>query len=338
MTRTRAKRASVPVVLQVVAALLLLVLASDGFTNAVEWIGALLGLTRSAVGAIVAAIASSVPETMVAFIALVLLTGSSSQAIGIGAVLGAPLMLSTAVFSLIGIGSIALGQKHDVVAAPTRPVLVGLVLFLFTFALVIGASFAPTLPVRAGVAVLAIGAYIVYLVYHMRLRLLESDEAPPRLRIAPKSARPHIGLVLLQLALATALTAVAARWFVSSLSSLSASLAVSALTISIVLSPIATELPEAINSVIWMRRDLDDLALGNVIGAMMFQTSIAGSIGLLATPWVLGFEEYRAAAITLTAVLLVIVWTLARRRIEAWSLALCGLLYAGFIGAELTAH
>jgi cation:H+ antiporter len=274
----------------------------------------------------------------VAFIALVLLTGSSNQAIGIGAVLGAPLMLSTVVFCLIGIGSIALGKRHDVVAAPTRPVLVGLVLFLSTFALVIGASFAPTLAVRSGVAVLAIGTYIAYLIYHMRLRLLESDEAPAPLRIAPKARRPNLGLVFLQLALATALTAIAARWFVSSLSSLSTTLAVSALTISLILSPIATELPEAINSIIWMRRDLDDLALGNVIGAMMFQTSIAGSIALLATPWVLDAAGYRAAAVTIAAVALVIVWTLVRRRIESWSLALCGLLYAGFIGAALTAH
>ena len=322
-----------PVALQVVAALLLLVLASDGFTNSVEWIGALFGLTRSAVGAIVAAIASSLPETMVAFIALVLLSDPTSRDIGTGAVLGAPVMLSTVVFCIIGVGSIVLGQKRDV-AAPTRPVLVGLVLFLCTFALVIGASFAPTFAVRCGTAVLAIGAYIAYLIYHMRLRVVESDEAPPRLRIAPRSQRPHIGLVFLQLILATALTAIAARWFVTSLTALSSEFAVSALLISLILSPIATELPEAINSIIWMRRDLDDLALGNVIGAMMFQTSVGGAIGLLATPWMIGPVGYKAAATALVAVLIVIVWTLIRRRIEAWSLAVCGLLYVGFITVE----
>jgi cation:H+ antiporter len=334
MPRTQAKRASVPIALQVIFALLLLVLASDAFTNAVEWIGALFGLTRSAVGAIVAAIGSSLPETMVAFIALVLLADPSSQAIGIGAVIGAPLMLSTVVFCLIGVGAIVLGKRHDTVEAPARPVIVGLALFSCTFALVIGASFAPTFAVRVGAAALALGAYAAYLIYHMRLRLLESDESPARLRISPRAQRPALGLVLLQLAIATVLTAVAARWFVASLASLSEVLAVSPLLISILLSPIATELPEVLNSVIWMRRDLDDLALGNVIGAMMFQTSIAGAIGLLATPWVLDGVSYRAAAATLAAVVFVIGWTLVRRRIEARPLALCGLIYVGYLAAQ----
>jgi cation:H+ antiporter len=328
----------VPVALQVVLALLLLVLASDAFTNAVEWIGALFGLTRSAVGAIVAAIGSSLPETMVAVIALVLLADPASQAIGIGAVIGAPLMLSTVVFCLIGVGAIVLGKKHDTVEAPARPAVVGLTLFSCTFALVIGASFAPTFAVRAVAAALAICAYAAYLIYHMRLRLLESDEAPPPLRIAPRAKRPALGFVLFQLAFATVLTALAARWFVGSLASLSATLAVSPLVISILLSPIATELPEVVNSVIWMRRDLDDLALGNVIGAMMFQTSIAGAIGLLATPWVLDATSYRAAAATLAAVLFVIVWTVLRRRVEARPLALCGLIYVGFLAAQFVAR
>lgn len=334
MPRTRAKRAPVPVALQVIFALLLLVLASDAFTNAVEWIGALFGLTRSAVGAIVAAVGSSLPETMVAFIALVLLADPSSRAIGIGAVIGAPLMLSTVVFGLIGIGAVVLGKKHDTVEAPARPVVVGLALFSCTFALVIGASFAPTLAVRASAAALAIGAYAGYLIYHMRLRLLESDESPPRLRIAPRAVRPSLAVVLGQLAIATVLTAVAARWFVGTLASLSAVLAVSPLLVSILLSPIATELPEMLNSVIWMRRDLDDLALGNVIGAMMFQTSITGAIGLLATPWTLDATSYRAAAITLASVLIVIAWTALRGKIDARLLAVCGLFYVAFLVAE----
>ena len=335
MLRTRAKRNPVPVALQVVLALLLLVLASDAFTNAVEWIGALFGLTRSATGAIVAAISSSLPETMVAFIALVLLADRSSQDIGIGAVIGAPLMLSTVVFSIIGIGSIALGRKHDSVEAPTRPIIVGLALFSCTFALVIGASFAPTFAMRVAAAVLAIGAYAGYLVYLLRLRVVESDETAARLRIAPRAQRPALALVILQVVIAAALTAVAARWFVASLASLSAAVAVAPLLVSIVLTPIATELPEMVNSFIWMRRDLDDLALGNVIGAMMFQTSIAGAIGMLASPWALNATSYRAAVATLAAVLLVIGWTLLRRRLEPWPFALCGAFYAAYLVVEL---
>jgi len=328
----------VPIALQVLCGLVLLVLASDAFANAVEWVGALLGLTRSAVGAVVAAIGSSLPETMVAVIALLILADPASVAVGVGAVIGAPLLLATVVFSLIGIGAVIFGRKRDMDHAPVKPAIVGLALFSCTFALVIGASFAPTFAVRATVAAVAVIAYIAYLAYHLRLRAIESDEAPPRLRIAPWMERPHLGLVIVQLLLATALTAFTARWFVGSLTSLSAVLHVSPLVISLLLSPIATELPEAVNALVWMQRDLDDLALGNVLGAMMFQASIASAIALLASPWHLDASSYRAAAATLAAALFVLTWLLVRRKVDALPLALCGLFYCGYIALEVTSR
>ena len=327
-----------PLILHVCAALLLLVLASDAFTNAVEWIGALYGLTRSAVGAIVSAIGSSLPETAVVFIALVVLRDPASVAVGTGAVIGAPFMLATLAFCLMGASAIALGKTHDLIVAPARPVVFGLALFACTFALVIGASFAPTLPVRVATAVAIIGAYIGYLIYHMRIRAQEGDEAPPRLRFSPRAVRPAPALVLLQLAVAAAVTVIGAHWFVGSISELAASLGVSALVVSLLLSPIATELPEMINIVTWARRDLDDLALGNVIGAMMFQTSVACSIALLASPWHLEGSAYRAAAATLTAVLFVLIWTLLRKKVEPWPLGLCGLLYIAYVWSALAAR
>ncbi len=327
-----------PIALQVLCGLVLLVLASDAFANAVEWVGALLGLTRSAVGAVVAAIGSSLPETMVAVIALLILADPASVAVGVGAVIGAPLLLATVVFSFIGIGAVIFGRKRDMDHAPVKPAIVGLALFSCTFALVIGASFAPTFAVRATVAAVAVIAYIAYLAYHLRLRAIESDEAPPRLRIAPWMERPHLGFVIVQLLLATALTAFTARWFVGSLTSLSAVLHVSPLVISLLLSPIATELPEAVNALVWMQRDLDDLALGNVLGAMMFQASIASAIALLASPWHLDASSYRAAAATLAAALFVLTWLLVRRKVDALPLALCGLFYCGYIALEVTSR
>jgi cation:H+ antiporter len=328
----------VPIALQVLFALVLLVGASDAFANAVEWVGARFGLTRSAVGAVVAAIGSSLPETMVAFIALVIIGDARGIEVGIGAVIGAPLLLSTVAFSLIGIGALVFGQEHRVVRAPAMPAIVGLGLFCATFSVVIGASFVPTQAVRAIVAVLIVAAYGVYLLYHIRLQALEGDETPPPLRLAPRTQRPPLALVVVQLILATAVTAIAARWFVQSLTAESDIMHVSPLLISLLLSPIATELPEVFNAVIWMRRDLDDLALGNVLGAMMFQTSIASAIALLASPWHLDASSYRAAALTLAAALFVLVWIALRRRVEALPLALCGLFYCGYIAAEVAAR
>ena len=318
--------------LEVLGALLLLVVASDAFTNAVEWIGVLFGLTRSAVGAVVAAIGSSLPETMVAIVALLVLRDPTSQAVGIGAVLGAPFMLATVVFAIIGATALFRRQQQPqfqrgALDVQVGSVEVGLTLFLLTFALIVAASFAPTMYARVTASVLVVITYIAYLVYHFRRAGPESDESPSPLRFLPASMRPPKSLVFTQLAVALVVTVVASRWFVASVTAVSAHLDIAPLVVSLFLSPIATELPEAMNVGIWMRRGQDELALGNVIGAMMFQTSIASAIAMMASPWRLTAEAYAACSAAFAAVIVVLTWTLARRRIEALPLLVCGVFY-----------
>jgi Ca2+/Na+ antiporter len=62
-------------------------------------------------------------------------------------------------------------------------------------------------------------------------------------------------------------------------------LGVEPLIISLVLAPFATELPEKANSFFWMRDGKDSLALGNITGAMVFQSTLPVSIGLGFTAW-----------------------------------------------------
>ncbi|HXW76091.1 MAG TPA: hypothetical protein VEJ20_01645 [Candidatus Eremiobacteraceae bacterium] len=328
--------------LEVLGALLLLVVASDAFTNAVEWVGSLFSLTRSAVGAVVAGVGSSLPETMIAVVALLYLRDPVSQAIGIGAVIGAPFMLSTVVLGLIG--AIAVVRRgaglRAVINARGDIVNFGLALFVLTFAFVIGASFAPTPLVRIVASICVLASYAAYLIYHFKHEGEESDASPPPLRIAPRTDRPAAPIVFAQLAVALAVTVAASRWFVTSAAAAATQLGVAPLLLSLFLSPIATELPEMLNVVIWMRRGQDELAIGNVLGAMLFQTSVASSIAMLATPWHVGADVYAAAAATAAAVIVLLASTLARRRIEALPLLWCGAFYAGFIiyVAAVAAH
>ena len=55
------------------------------------------------------------------------------------------------------------------------------------------------------------------------------------------------------------------------------------LVLSLVLAPLATELPEKANSFFWVREGKDTLALGNITGAMVFQSLIPISFGLAFT-------------------------------------------------------
>lgn len=328
--------------LELIGALLLLVVASDAFTNAVEWVGSLYGLTKSAVGAIVAAIGSSLPETMVAVVALVILHDPASQAVGIGAVLGAPLMLSTVVFALIGGIAYFRGTRSEItggtLAVQPSSAIVGLALFVLTFAFVIGASFAPTPFVRIGASIGVIIAYLAYLVYHLRRGESDSDESPPPLRFHPRASRPQPWIVFVQLALSLVVTVFASHWFVTSVTAVSEQLGIAPLVVSLFLSPIATELPEAMNVILWMRQGKDELAVGNVIGAMMFQTSIASAIAMLASPWQLDHQAYAAAVATAVAVIVVLGVSAARRRLSALTMAACGLCYLGFLAYATLAH
>src|ERR671929_73528 len=60
------------------------------------------------------------------------------------------------------------------------------------------------------------------------------------------------------------------------------------LVLSLVLAPFATELPEKANSFFWVRAGKDSLALGNITGAMVFQSTIPVAFGLALTDWDLG--------------------------------------------------
>jgi cation:H+ antiporter len=325
----------VRIVFEVAGALLLLVIASDAFTNAVEWVGALYGLTRNTVGAVVAAIGSSLPETMLVIVAMLVFHDSSSRSIGIGAVVGAPFMLATLVFALIGSIALLRGsngrEQRGRVKASAGLTQFGLVLFCFAFALVIGASFAPTFAVRVVTSALVLCAYGIYLLYQLRRPGRVADAAPPPLRIAPRMKQPSVLAVIGQLLVALVITIVASRWFVASAADLSASLGISPLVVSVFLSPIATELPEALNAAIWMRRGLDDLAMGNVMGAMIFQASVASSVALLASPWHLDTTAYAAAIAALAAALWVLAACIVRRRIDPLVLMVCASAYVAYV-------
>ncbi|MBC5823806.1 MAG: sodium:calcium antiporter [Candidatus Eremiobacteraeota bacterium] len=320
-----------PIAVAVFAALVLLVIASDAFTNAVEWIGARFNLTRSAIGAVVAAIGSSLPDIIVTVIALVFLHDAASQSIGIGAVIGAPLMLATLIFCLVGLVALVMRAKRPTLQMSAGASLFGLALFTLTFALVIAASFTRSHGLRIALCAIVALAYGAYLAYHFRRGLAESEDQPPRLRLAPHKAEPPLWAVFVQLAFALAVTVAASRWFITSVTGASQAVGLPPFVISVILTPIAAEMPEAMNVLIWMRRGLDELAFGNVLGAMMFQTSIASAIAMLYTPWQLDRSAYAAAVLTLGAAVLVLISTAVRRRLDARPLAMCGFFYVAYI-------
>ena len=78
--------------------LALILLAAEFFTNGVEWLGKKLNLSEGAVGSVLAAVGTALPESIIPIIAILFSPDASSHEIGIGAILGAPFMLATDVY------------------------------------------------------------------------------------------------------------------------------------------------------------------------------------------------------------------------------------------------
>jgi len=96
-------------------------------------------------------------------------------------------------------------------------------------------------------------------------------------------------------------------------------LGIAPLILALVISPIATELPEAANGFLWVRRQKDTLALGNITGAMVFQACVPTVLGLLLVPraWAFTFETavpFTSVALAFAS-LLVIFWPLLQGRV-----------------------
>src|ERR1700686_2080893 len=72
------------------------------FVNGVEWSGRRLGVAQSAVGTVLAAFGTALPESVVTFVAVVFGAGPDQKDIGVGAALGGPLVLSTLSYAATG--------------------------------------------------------------------------------------------------------------------------------------------------------------------------------------------------------------------------------------------
>src|SRR5699024_4827764 len=99
--------------------------------------------------------------------------------------------------------------------------------------------------------------------------------------------------------------------------------------VALLLSPVATELPEIMNAIIWVRQGKRHLALANISGSMMIQATVPSALGLFFTPWLFGPPLILAAAITTISVLGLFL-LLRRGLLTGRRLTFFGLLYVVF--------
>ena len=318
--------------LVILSGMILIVLSADYFTNGIEWLGKALGLDASAVGTLMAALGTALPETLVPVIALVSGAGGAA-AVGLGAILGAPFMLATLGFVVLGVSLAWPGWPRRAPAARPQAVTRDLSFFLAVFGAALVGSWLPETVKQYWAGGLVV-AYLLFARSVLRSGRQSPAEAPTTPLHLSRQMPPALWVVVGQVVMALAGLAVGAHYFVTALEAWARDSGWSGFLLSVILTPVATELPEVLNSVIWIRRGADTLAFGNVTGAMAFQASLVPALGMWLTPWRFNALEGAVGVLALAAALFVHV-SVRRRGISARDLMAAGAFYVLFVGVAV---
>ncbi|HYK98742.1 MAG TPA: hypothetical protein VEU77_10175 [Candidatus Acidoferrales bacterium] len=333
----------------IVAAFALILIGAEAFTDGVEWLGRMLHMSEGATGSILAAIGTATPETLIPVIAILFTNSADADEIGVGAILGAPFMLGTLVMLLIGLVAFLLRKQRgrDTLrvdaAHATRDL--SFFLVLYTLALALAVAPAELRFLKGYLGWIFLPSYFVYLYLVLRTpsgsaadveEAAEEAEAFEELnfasylrrlgvRVAP--TRPPFWLVLTQVLVSFGAILLGARFFADFVEHFSHAMGFNTLLVALILAPLATELPEAANSLIWTREGKDVIALGNVAGAMVFQSTIPVTLGVLLTPWQLG--QFGTVAAVFALVSAAIIWVQLRLRAKENALPVSALMFGG---------
>jgi len=315
------------------------------FTNAVEIMGDRLNMGHGAVGSLLAAVGTALPETMIPIVAILgaVIVGSGGAAageIGIGAILGAPFLLATLALFIVGLSAILYKDRRgsgSELIVNRQVTIPDMAFFLVCFTLATGAGLIQLpLVLKISLAILLLVAYALYVVQTLRRGDDATEGDPPsNLTLWPFRSSAPTWAVATQMVGTVVVMGFGAHFFVDAVGHISTAIGIPAGLIALVLAPLATELPEKFNSVIWLRDNKDTLALGNITGAMVFQSTIPVSVGILFTPWDLGFLGALSAIFALISGAVFIGFLLRKGPLRGFYLLGAGSLYAAFLVAAV---
>jgi cation:H+ antiporter len=332
--------------------------AAELFTNAVEWTGHKLNLNEGVVGSVLAAVGTAMPETLIPVVAILFVGGGHGEAVGLGAILGAPFMLSTLAMFITGFAIWIFarrGRRTTELRVNSKVLGRDIRFFLAAYLLAILAAFIPVFAVKVVIAIAIVGLYVFYVYKHAT----DAEEAPADTEgmsplealedlrhedtaheLAPlhfqRSAKdPSMPFVIGQLIASLVVMMGGAFLFVEEVNTVAGWLGVSAVILSLLIAPVATELPEKFNSVLWVRKGKDTLALGNLTGAMVFQSAIPSAFGMLFSDWAVTPETTTAfvsAGIAIVAAGVIFgSLNFSGRKLTANALMIGGLFYVAYV-------
>ncbi|RII30959.1 MAG: hypothetical protein CXR30_03895 [Geobacter sp.] len=320
-------------------ALGIILLGATVFTNGLEWFGKKMNLSDGAVGSIFAAIGTALPETLVPIVAILFGSREAGHKIGVGAIIGAPFMLGTLAFFISGLAVMVNRRKRDdypIMRVDTAVMRRDMEYFLALYSIAIIASFLGAHPVvKTFMALALLLCYGGYVLKTLRCEngachVVEEADIDP-CYFAPKSHDPHMAIIAFQVLGSLLLIVWGSYIFVEKVQIISMQMGISPFILAMIIAPIATELPEKFNSVIWIGKGKDTLAIGNVTGAMVFQGSVITAIGILMTDWRLNTAALLTVALTFASVGMAYLQIRWKRHLTPGTLLVGGAFYFVFI-------
>jgi cation:H+ antiporter len=282
--------------------------ACEFFVNGVEWLGRKLGVGETATGTILAAFGTALPESAVTLMAVAFGGDSAQKDIGVGAALGGPMVLATISYAVVGFAMVwnhrRLGRSTHAVECDSKRLWRDQAWFLSIFIVKVALGLL-VFSYKPWLGTVFLLAYVVYLLRELRGAQVLSEGSLEPLKLHPRGD-PGLVWSLLQTVLALIAIAIASKVFVSQLENIGIWAGLSPQLVALLLSPIATELPETMNAIIWVRQGKERLALANISGAMMIQATIPTALGLFFTSWVFSRELIVSGIVTMAAVVILL--------------------------------
>lgn len=319
--------------------LLVILISCELFTNGIEWLGKKLKMGDAVVGSVFSAVGTCLPETIIPIIAILFFGGrKESVDVGIGAIVGAPFMLSTLAFFVTGASVIIFWHKRKTgLKMNVESNILGrdISFFISAYSLGISSAFIKIQFIKNIIALFLLLTYIYYVYITVKQDKESHSSIEPLYLSRIFKIKPNFCNIMIQINMALLGIIIGAHFFVIKIEATSQTLGISVLILSLIITPIVTELPEKFNSVIWISKRKDTLALGNITGAMVFQSCIPVSIGIIFTQWELSQPIVVSGIMAILSASITYFWIEDKEKLSPFPLLMGGGFYIIFLLALL---
>ncbi|KJR40601.1 sodium/calcium exchanger membrane region [Candidatus Magnetoovum chiemensis] len=324
------------IVLFLVISIAIILSGCEIFANGVECISEEFNLSHATAGSLLAAVGTALPETLLPILALLFGEQSHKEGIAVGAILGAPFMLTTLAMFMLGVTTFILWlvkkRQQPIFNPNLKSLRAELYFFIPTMILVFTITLMANPIVNYITAVILLMIYVMFFIYAAGHEAQAGEEYVEMFYFnhylaCPRKRRWMIAQIIAGLGFIV----LGAHIFIEYITEFSIKSGMSSLILALLIAPVATELPEKFNSITWTIKGKDTLAMSNISGAMIFQSTIPVIFGLLFTSWNIEGTALINIIYAIAMALLILYVIIRSNKLPAWVLLCGGIFYTAYI-------